>query len=78
MNKTSSGNDKTIVCQSFIEGNVMVLFRKIAGIILPFLLQLIQELGLSFPIYLYIIAPLTRFYIVRGHKGMEKATPFAV
>ena len=78
MNKTSSRNDKTIVCQSFIEGNVMVLFRKIAGIILPFLLQLIQELGLSFPIYLYIIAPLTRFYTVRGHKGMEKATPFAV
>lgn len=78
MNKTSSGNDKTIVCQSFIEGNVMVLFRKIAGIILPFLLQLIQELGLSFPIYLYIIAPLTRFCTVRGHKGMKKATPFAV
>lgn len=53
MNKTRAGNDNTIVCQPFIEAYVMVLFRKIAGIILPFLLQLIQELGLSFPIYLY-------------------------
>lgn len=68
MNKTRAGNDNTIVCQPFIEGNVMVLFRKIAGIILLFLLQLIQELGLSIPIYLYIIAQLTRFRTARGIK----------
>ena len=61
MNKTRAEDDNIIVCQPFIEGNVMALFRKIADIILPFLLQLIQELGLSFPIYLFIIALLTRF-----------------
>jgi hypothetical protein len=53
MNKTRAEDDNIIVCQPFIEANVMALFRKIADIILPFLLQLIQELGLSFPIYLY-------------------------
>ena len=61
MNKTRAEDDNIIVCQPFIEGNVMVLFRKIAGIILPFLLPIIKELGLSFPIYLFIIALLTRF-----------------
>ena len=34
MNKTRAGNDNIIVCQPFIEGNVMALFRKIADIIL--------------------------------------------